>query len=77
MEQLNSNKLTTSKLFILTGVVLLATGMLFGLTGALQYLVPSFIKQYVSFEKIRPLHVSSVVFWIIFAAIGSVLTYLQ
>ena len=77
MEQLNSNKLTTSKLFILTGVVLIATGMLFGLTGALQYLVPSFIKQYVSFEKIRPLHVSSVVFWIIFAAIGSVLTYLQ
>jgi hypothetical protein len=52
MEQLNSNKLTTSKLFILTGVVLLATGMLLGLTGALQYLVPSFIKQYVSFEKL-------------------------
>ena len=55
----------------------MALGMLFGLTGAFQYLVPGFLKQYLSFEKIRPLHVSSVVFWIIFAAMGSVLTYLQ
>lgn len=51
--------------------------MLFGLTGALQYLVPGFLKQYLSFEIIRPLHVSSVIFWIIFAAMGAVLTYLQ
>lgn len=77
MEPLINNKLSTAKLFILAGVVLLATGMLFGLTGALQYLVPGFIKQYLSFEKVRPLHVSSVVFWIIFAAMGAVLTYLQ
>ncbi|MGB4844424.1 MAG: cbb3-type cytochrome c oxidase subunit I [Ferruginibacter sp.] len=77
MEPLNKNKPSTAKLFILAGLLLLATGMLFGLTGALQYLVPDFIKQYLSFEKVRPLHVSSVVFWIIFAAIGSVLTYLQ
>ena len=51
--------------------------MLFGLTGSLQYLAPNFLKQYLSFEKVRPLHVSSVVFWIIFAAISSVLTYLK
>jgi len=77
MEPLTNNKLTTSKLFILTGLILLAIGMLFGLTGSLQYLAPNFLKQYLSFEKVRPLHVSSVVFWIIFAAIGSVLTYLK
>lgn len=77
MEQLNRNKNSTSKLFILAGLLLLAGGMLFGLTGAFQYIVPDFIKQYLSFEKVRPLHVSSVVFWIIFAAIGSVLSYLQ
>ena len=76
MEPLN-NKFTTSKGFIISGLILLATGMLFGLTGAFQYLVPHFLKEYLSFEKIRPLHVSSVVFWIIFAAMGSVLTYLQ
>ncbi len=77
MEPLNNNKLTTSKLFIIVGLLLLTTGILFGLTGALQYLVPDFLKKYLSFEKVRPLHVSSAVFWIIFAAIGSVLTYLQ
>ena len=77
MEQLNNNKLTTSKLFIIAGLLLMAVGMLFGLTGALQYLVPGFLKQYLSFEVIRPLHVSSVIFWIIFGAIGAVLTYLQ
>jgi nitric oxide reductase subunit B len=77
MALLNNNKLTTSKLFILGGLLLLATGMLFGLTGAVQYLVPGFLKKYLSFEKIRPLHVSAVIFWIIFGAIGAVLTYLQ
>lgn len=77
MEQLNNNKLTTSKLFIIAGLLLLAAGMLFGLTGALQYLIPGFLKQYLSFEKIRPLHVSSVIFWIIFGAMGATLTYLQ
>jgi nitric oxide reductase subunit B len=76
MEPLN-NKLSVSKIFILAGLLLMALGMLFGLTGAFQYLVPGFLKQYLSFEKIRPLHVSSVVFWIIFAAMGSVLTYLH
>jgi len=76
MEPLN-NKPSTSKLFIIAGLSLMAMGMLFGLTGALQYLLPGFLKEYLSFEKVRPLHVSSVVFWIIFAAMGSVLTYLQ
>lgn len=77
MAPLNNNRLTTSKLFIITGLLLMAAGMLFGLTGALQYLVPGFLKQYLSFEIIRPLHVSSVIFWIIFAAMGAALTYLQ
>lgn len=58
-------------------LLLLALGMLFGLIGALQYLLPGFLAQWLSFEKIRPLHVSSVIFWIILAAMGSVLNYLQ
>lgn len=77
MAPLNSNQGTTSKLFIVAGLLLLGTGMFWGLTGGLQYLVPGFLKQYLSFEKARPLHVSSVVFWIIFGAMGAVLTYMQ
>lgn len=51
--------------------------MIWGVTGGLQYLLPGFLKPYLSFEKIRPLHVSSVVFWIILGVMGAVLSYLQ
>lgn len=77
MEPSNSNAITTPKFFIIAGLLLLATGMVWGLTGGLQYLLPGFLKQYLSFEKVRPLHVSSVVFWIILSAIGGVSTYIQ
>ena len=73
----NNNKPFTPKFFIIAGLLLLATGMIWGVTGGLQYIVPGFLKQQLSFEKVRPLHVSSVVFWIILSAIGSVSTYIQ
>ncbi len=73
----NKQQLNTSKVFILAGLLLLSAGMLFGLAGALQYLFPDFLKQKLSFEKIRPMHVTTVVFWIIFGATGGALTYLQ
>ncbi|HPI80382.1 MAG TPA: cbb3-type cytochrome c oxidase subunit I, partial [Cyclobacteriaceae bacterium] len=41
----------------------------------MQYILPGFLKTYLSFEKTRPLHVSSVVFWILLAAMGGVLHY--
>lgn len=65
------------KSFLLVAFVLLFTGLSFGLIGALQYVMPGILKDGFSFQKVRPLHVSSVVFWIIFGAIGTVLTYLQ
>ncbi|MBI3235011.1 MAG: cbb3-type cytochrome c oxidase subunit I [Bacteroidetes bacterium] len=77
MEQLSNKQPTITKLFLTTGLLLLGIGMIFGLAGALQYILPGFQKHFLSFEKIRPLHVSSMVFWIILGATGSVLTYLQ
>ena len=77
MEPLTRNRIPTTHLFILAGMILLATGMVFGVVGGLQYVIQGFIKSILSFDKIRPLHVSSVVFWIILAAVGSVMTYLQ
>lgn len=58
-------------------MLLLGVGMIFGLIGAIQYIIPGYLKTYLSFEKVRPLHVSSVIFWILFGATGGVLTYLQ
>ncbi len=65
------------RLFILSGLLLLTIGLLFGLAGSLLYIVPGIMKDFLSFEKIRPLHVSSVLFWIILSASGCVLTYVQ
>ena len=67
----------TPKVFILVALILLTAGMLFGTIGGLQYIVPGFLKEALSFEKTRPLHVSSVLFWILFASMGAVLTYLK
>jgi nitric oxide reductase subunit B len=66
----------TSKKFIVAALVLLGMGLLFGILGAMQYCIPGFLKSGFSFEKIRPLHVSSVVFWIILGAVGAVQYYL-
>lgn len=77
MAPLNNRDTITQRLFLTVALMLLTTGLVWGLTGGLQYLLPGFLKKYLSFEKVRPLHVSSVVFWIIMAAIGAVLTYVQ
>lgn len=63
--------------FLLTGLFLLVIGMFYGVLGGFQYLIQGFLKSWLSFDKVRPLHVSSVVFWIILGASGSVLTYVQ
>ena len=77
MELSNNRQLALSQRFVVGGLFLLIAGMIFGLMGALQYVIPGALKEYLSFEKIRPLHVSSVVFWILSAAIGGVSTYIQ
>lgn len=76
MEQLKDKK-PISHLFILTGLFLLFATLTFGVIGALQYVFPGLYRNAFSFEKIRPLHVSSAVFWILMTAIGSVLFYLS
>lgn len=63
--------------FFILSLLLLLVGLLFGLLGSLQYLYPSLLKNSLSFAKIRPLHVSSVVFWILSAAIGGVIVFFQ
>jgi nitric oxide reductase subunit B len=77
MEPSKENSISVPQWFILVGLLLLLAGMLFGIIGSLQYVIPGFLKTYLSFEKIRPMHVSSVVFWIIFCAMGGTLFYLQ
>ena len=76
-EQSSKQKQPVAIFFFTAALILFATGMLWGIMGALSYVFPGLLKSTFSFEKIRPLHVSSVVFWIILSAIGSVASFLQ
>jgi nitric oxide reductase subunit B len=58
--------------FIVLAMSYLLTGILFGVVGSIQYLVPGFLKQQLSFQKTRPLHVYLVIAWIFTAAQGLV-----
>lgn len=77
MEPLTNKRLPATKLFLFVAIFLFISGMLWGLTGALQYVIPGLFREELSFEKVRPLHVSSVVFWILLGAIAAVFTFLQ
>lgn len=64
-------------LFLIVAILALITGATFGVLGSLQYIFPEFFKDILAFNKIRPLHVSTVVGWIILAATGGVYYYLS
>ena len=49
----------------------LVIGLLFGIAGSLQYVVPGFLKEQFSFARMRPLHVFLITQWISCAAVGS------
>src|SRR5690606_39271364 len=77
MEPFRNHKIDYTKVFIATGLVFLLSALLFGLAGALEYIFPGFWRDTFSFAKIRPLHVSSAVFWILMAASACVLYFLK
>jgi nitric oxide reductase subunit B len=58
--------------FWLIALSCLIMGLLFGIAGSLQYVVPGFLKEQFSFAKMRPLHVFLITQWIICAATGSI-----
>lgn len=62
-------------LFLITGILSLLAGMLFGVLGSVQYLLPDFIAETIPFYKTRPLHVSLVIAWIFQGAAGSIYSY--
>lgn len=76
MAVLSSETREFPKSFIVLGLFVLAFGLLAGLTGGLQYIIPGFMKHHLSFERVRPMHVSAMVFWIILSASGGALTYM-
>jgi len=71
---MNSKKISFA--FISLALFCLIAGLCFGATGTFQYINPSFLKQELSFQQIRPLHVFLVTQFIWCAASGGLYYYL-
>lgn len=74
---MNLKKVHIGKVFLLLALALLLTGLLFGLLASLNYILPGNLKDSLGFISLRPLHVSSVQFWILLGASGSVFCSLE
>ncbi|HWS60620.1 MAG TPA: cbb3-type cytochrome c oxidase subunit I [Flavobacterium sp.] len=67
----------TALLFIITSLFALLFGMLFGVLSGMQYILPEFIKEIIPFNRLRPLHVTTVISWIILCTTGGVYFYVS
>jgi nitric oxide reductase subunit B len=63
--------------FISVGLISLLLGLLCGLLAGFQYVIPTFIKEILPFNAIRPLHTLFVVSWILLSAIGGIYYYIK
>ena len=63
-------------LFIVLGLSSLLLGLFFGSIGGLQYILPPFLKEQLSFQKTRPLHVYLVINFIFSTAAGCIYYFL-
>ena len=63
-------------LFIVLGLSSLLLGLFFGSIGGLQYILPSFLKEQLAFQKTRPLHVYLVINFIFSTAAGCIYYFL-
>lgn len=62
----------TALAFLVLSMSYLLAGLFFGVLGGFQYLLPPFLKEQLSFQKMRPLHVYLVISWIFTAAQGCI-----
>ena len=61
--------------FVLIAISSLLLGLIFGVLGSVQYVYSGFLKNSLSFQKMRPLHVYLVINWIFTAAAGAIYYY--
>jgi nitric oxide reductase subunit B len=62
--------------FLVLSMSYLVFGLLFGLIGGFQYILPDFLKDQLNFAKTRPLHVYLAISWIFTASQGAIYYYL-
>jgi nitric oxide reductase subunit B len=65
-----------AKAFLVLALSYLLFGLLLGVIGGYQYILPPFLKDQLSFQKTRPLHVYLVITWLFTAAQAGIYYYL-
>src|ERR1039458_8459044 len=73
---MNTNKRIALSVIRFSAIMLLS-GIVFGVLGAFVFIDQGTLGQLFPFRNLRPLHVSSAVFWILTAAAGSVLFFID
>ena len=66
----------TARAFLVLAMSYLLVGLLLGIIGGFQYILPPFLKEQLSFQKTRPLHVYLVISWLFTAAQAGIYYYL-
>lgn len=74
---MRNTEFSIAKLYLYSALFMLVLGLCFGVLGAIVYVKPDFLKDNLGFVSLRPLHVSSVLFWILLGATGAVYASLQ
>ncbi len=65
-----------AKVFLVLALSYLLLGLTLGVIGGFQYILPSFLKDKLSFQQTRPLHVYLVITWLFTAAQAGIYYYL-
>ena len=73
---MENNTFNPGKNFIQFSLILLLIGITAGVLSSLSYIMPDFLKEQIGFIVFRPVHVSSIFFWITIAATGAIYTIL-
>jgi len=69
---MSAERNSIQRLFMLSALIMLLAGLLFGLLSAMEYVFPAWLRPFAGFEKLRPMHVSAVLFWILLGATACV-----
>src|SRR5689334_22858923 len=74
---MRSNSIDSGRLFLISSLVFLLVGLTLGVLASQCYIFPSFLKDSPGFSSLRPMHVMSVMFWILLGATGCVYSGLR
>ena len=66
------NKQKPALILLTAALLALLGGLLFGTLGGVHYVLPGALREALPFAKLRPLHVSLVVFWLLLGASGCI-----